>query len=111
MSDIADYAPNSGRVLKEDSTVINLANISSQTICGEGSVALIGTSAISIPSGYYVFKIEPSSAMTFTIATNSQTNSADLTSIASHPVGTPIYGVFTAITLATGDGIGYLAKS
>ena len=45
MSDIADFAPNSGRVLKEDSTVINMADISS------GNSVIFHDEAVSASNG------------------------------------------------------------
>lgn len=75
-----------------------------------GSKAITGTSAVTPPTGYYFICIVPSSDMVVSAYTNSQDEGADLTAIASHPTGVPIYGKFTSITLTSGDGIGYLAR-
>ena len=76
-----------------------------------GSKAITGTSAVTPPTGFYFFKIVPSSA-TVVAAQGDVTDAvnADLTAIASHGVGIPIYGKFNSITLTSGDGIGYLAS-
>lgn len=75
-----------------------------------GSKAITGTSAVTPPAGYYFFCIVPSSDIVVSAYANSQDEGADLTAIASHPTGVPIYGKFTSITLTSGDGIGYLAR-
>lgn len=76
----------------------------------DGSKEITGTSAVTPPTGYYFYKIVPSSATVVAAYVDEQTNAADLTAITSHPVGVPIYGRITSITLTSGDAIGYLAK-
>ena len=77
-----------------------------------GRVIITGTSAITPPTGYVIKYIVPSSDIVISAYTNSAdyVEQGDLTSIASHPTGVPIYGEFTSITLTSGDGIGYLSK-
>ena len=111
MADINNLASKTGRALKEDNSYINLANISADSIGQTGSKEITGTSAVTPPTGFYFWSIVPSSDMVISAQGNvTSAINADLTAIASHPTGVPIYGKFNSITLTSGDGIGYLAK-
>ena len=109
MANIDEYAPNSGRVLDEDSNVINMADITQSTVGLAGSVEITGTSAVTPPTGYYFFCIDPEGSIVVSAQGDvSGATNADLTAFTS--ISKPKYGQFNSITLTSGEAIGYLAK-
>ena len=107
---INEFMPQNGRMVKEDSEIINVANLQ-ESLAGKYSIELTGTLAIAAPDGYFISCIVPSSDMVIASKTDlSGAINADLTTIANHPAGIPIYTNITGITLTSGDGIGYLSK-
>jgi hypothetical protein len=115
--DINEFSPKSGRIIKEDNTIINMADLSTdmkdiaEATIGIYSKAITGTAEVVAPAGYYFFCIVPSSTMVVAAQDNvASAINADLTAIASHPASTPIYASLTSITPGSGDGIGYMMK-
>ena len=78
---------------------------------GSNDTIKIGADYSQAITGYYFFCIVPSSDMAVSAYGEvTGTINAGISSIVSHLAGVPIYGAFNSITLASGDGIGYLAK-
>jgi len=109
MANIEEYAPNSGRVLDEDSNVVNMADITQSTVGAAGAVAITGTSAVTPPSGYYFYCIDPEGSIVVSDKSDvSGATNADLTAFTS--ILYPKYGKWSSITLNSGEAVGYLAK-
>ena len=105
--EIDSFSPQSGRFIKEDSTIINRANILD---AGKGtkSVALTGAIEITAPEGHYFWCIVPSIDVAVTAQADvANAINADLTLLTSLPAGIPVYTNLTSITPASGEGILY----
>ena len=105
--DIESYSKASGRILKEDGSYVNEANLL-DAFKGTVSKAITGTSLVEPPNGFYFWCIVPVADTVVSAQVDvSGAENADLTTLTSLPTGLPIYTNLTSITLTSGEAIGY----
>jgi hypothetical protein len=87
------------------------AQVAVNKVGATGAKEITGTSEVKPASGYYFFALK---AMMDTVVAaqgdKSGAVNADLTKFTKIPAGATVYGKWTAITLTSGELIGYYAK-
>lgn len=92
-----------------------IQNMASQVILNEagieGSKALL-TGANTPTSGKYFYKIESFVDMVVSAQVDvTGSDNVDLTALTNIPKNSKVYGKWSSITLTSGEGVGYYAKS
>jgi hypothetical protein len=100
--DIEKYAPNSGRLLNEDSEVVNEANLAQSSLGLLGGKYIADTSATVPETGFSFVAVQVITDAVVTLV-------GDITGITAVElsVGTIIYGSYSSCTLASGSVIAY----
>jgi hypothetical protein len=76
-----------------------------------GSVAITGTGAVTPPSGYYIFAIQPITDTVVASQVNvSGATNATLSALSTIATGLTVYGKWSSITLTSGSAIGYISR-
>ena len=108
MANIEEYRPSTGRVIKEDGNIINIADLGELSLGQIGSKAITGTNAVTPDSGYYFACIQAIADIVVSAQGNvTGSTNAVLSSFPKIPAGTVVYGKWDSITLTSGEAIGY----
>lgn len=75
-----------------------------------GSKSITGTNAVTPPTGYYFFCLQFTEDSAVTTQTNVTGSTNATLSDFAFTGGTPVYGKWLSVTLASGKAIGYLAR-